>query len=187
MSTRSIILVTGASQYSGTETYQLYKHSDGYPTGNLEIIADAIKKCAGLIKANADKWGNSKESKPWGPSMLTGAIIGEATSIYGMGAFVEETYGEKLAPKHLGVQCDLEWIYIIDVNQKTVKIYGGGYTGNAPQAAYKKGPVNPEIHCQNLKDEYQADELKEIKELVARIEKLGFAVNPKKKTKKSLK
>lgn len=34
MSTRSIIVITGKTYSGQSETIRLYKHSDGYPTGN---------------------------------------------------------------------------------------------------------------------------------------------------------
>lgn len=42
MSTRSLIVVTGSGRYNSVETFVLYKHSDGYPTGNLPIIEEAF-------------------------------------------------------------------------------------------------------------------------------------------------
>lgn len=62
MSTRSIILVTGKDSYRGEKTVRLYKHSDGYPTGNLPIIADALKQANKLVndQLNDSLYSNSE-------------------------------------------------------------------------------------------------------------------------------
>lgn len=184
MSTRSIIVLTGAA-----ETIRLYKHSDGYPTGNLPVILEAIENGQRLTKEHAERF--KENPKLISVDTLCGLIIGAATSVYGMGARIdsydddEAVYQEHFEPKHLGNQSDLEWIYLINLDNQTLSIFGGGYTGEVPQVAFKNGEVDPVSYTKKLYPEYQDREAKETRELVSKIEALGFKVNPNSKTKRS--
>lgn len=171
MSTRSIIVITGSAMYSGSETVRLYKHSDGYPSGNLPIIAEALANGKRLLE-------QYKETRPLNVEAMLGLMIGAATSIYGMGAKPEETYREEFKPEHLGDQGDLEWIYLIDLEERTVQVYGGGFSGDLPQRAYEKGVVDPLYTDPDLQNEYRVAERKEIERAIEQIEAQGFRVNP---------
>lgn len=172
MSTRSIIVITGPAQYSGHETVRLYKHSDGYPSGNLPIIVEALVNGKRLQKEYKE------ETRPLKVETMTGLLIGAATSIYGMGAKPEETYMEEFKPEHLGDQSDLEWIYLLNLQNRTVEIYGGGFSGELPQRAYEKGVVDPLQYAYQLQSAYRASEIKMIESAIKQIESLGFKVNP---------
>lgn len=176
MSTRSIIIITGNGKYNGPETTRLYKHSDGYPTDVLNLIQRAMAKSQGQCVDDAARF-KEREIKPVNVDQLVGNIIGESTSIYGQGARVEAEFPEEFTAKHLGNQGDLEWIYIIQLETKTLGIFGGGYTGKTPQTALKNGPVNPEKYALNLYPEYQAGTIEETRKLVQSIQGLGFSVN----------
>lgn len=189
MSTRSIIVVTGRSRYrSEFETIRLYKHSDGYPTGNLPIILKSIQKSKEIEEDNNTGFKQSSGLKITADS-FAGLVVGEAVTMYGMGARIEKRYFEELNPDHLGGQCDLEWIYIVNTEKRTVEIYGGGFTGKAPQFALKKGMVDPVIYAKRYRDESFA--LKITQEMVKAIEAEGYSVNKalgsKKPTRKSKK
>jgi hypothetical protein len=119
------------------------------------------------------------------PSALAGLICGEDVSMYGSGAFVEESYTEKFKPEHLGIQEDLEFIYVVDVNKRSVAVYGGDWTGKAPQVAHKKGMIDLMKYADKLREECQDDERKETMKLVQSIEAWGFSVNKTKRKKKA--
>lgn len=187
MSTRSIIVVTGRGNYSGDRTIRLYKHSDGYPTGNLPLIAEALTKAKEQCDAENKRFESSKPKTPI-VDQVVGLLIGASSDVYGMGARIDDEdegklaiYSEKLKPKHLGNQWDLEWIYIVDLNSNAVKIYGGGYTGQSPQHAYRKGMVDPMGYADQLKSEYQDRERQEIQSAINAIKASGFKVNSKRK------
>lgn len=191
MSTRSIIVITGKAKYSGESTIRLYKHSDGYPTGNLPIILQALKQATDQVNAHNEIFKSSLSKQSINVEQLTGLVIGASTSVYGIGARIDDDYlndstkqaaynqalNKTTAKQLLGNQSDLEWIYVIDLNKKDVSIYGGGYTGNVPSVAYKKGAVNPLKYIENLKSEYQDRESLQTIALIADIQSQGFTVN----------
>jgi len=186
MSTRSIILITGKSRYGDPGTIRLYKHSDGYPTGTLGVIQAALAKSINQQREYAERFKEPKPD-PVGVEQVVGNLIGESTTVHGQGARVEESFEEPFEPNHLGNQSDLEWIYLVDLDSNAVKIFGGGYTGQRPQAALKLGPVNPEQYAKDLRAECQAGKIEETNRLVESIKAIGFSVNanqPTKPTKK---
>lgn len=182
MGTRSVIVVTGEKNYSGNQTVRFYKHYDGYPTGNLPIIAKAL--CDGAAKI-AEHQAELKTQKPgkFCTELFEGLLIGAATDVYGISARVEEKYEEEFRPEHLGNQSDLEWLYLVDLKEKTVEVFGGKYTGNLPQSHYRKGSVKPEKWLENLRPEYVDAEREQLNCAIRDIEQAGFKLNPK-KTKK---
>lgn len=189
MSTHGIILVTGKTHYGHDKTIRIYKHCDSYPSGNLLLIAEALAKA----KQQCDEHNESfKSSKPLLPTVdqVVGLIIGAATGVFGMGARIDTEgdqdekaaiYNEKFKQKHLGNQWDLEWLYIVNLDDNSVKVYGGGYSGESPQHLYKKGTVDPLSYAEQLKKEYQQQERIEIQNEVTSIETAGFKMNPKRK------
>jgi hypothetical protein len=190
MSTRSIILITGDGKHGTAQTIRLYKHSDGYPTGNLPIIAEALSKAKEQCKETNQRFQTDNPRIP-SVEQVTGVLIGLATDSYGMGARLDDDgdgktafYNEKFKPKHLGRQGDLEWVYVVNLDNNTVKVFGGGYTGDGPQRAFKKGVVDPREYANQLKEEYQESELKAIDESIQAIEATGFKLNPKRKSRK---
>lgn len=168
MSTRSVIVVTGKTIRGQDRTTRLYKHSDGYPTGNLPIIATAIE------------WAKDQRAKGEKYLRMDRVVdfIAGKTDFGGTGARLEESYSEAFHPSHLGSQGDLEWVYVVDCDDEAVYVFGGGYTGELPQKAYYKGTVEPRTYIKQLKSEYQYRELQAIEEAIAAIEATGFKVNP---------
>jgi len=180
MSTRSLIVVIGEDTYNGNRITRLYKHSDGYPTGNLPIIRDAIAKSQAECAADALRW-EGKETTEIRQGHLVGNVIGCAVSVYGMGAVIDtyesdeaQYYAPKLKREHLGNQGDLEWIYVIDIKTKSVNIFNGSQTN-----VIKNKLENPENYCKCLYEEYRADEIKETRDLIKSIQDLGYSVNKK--------
>lgn len=175
MSTRSIIIVTGKGYSSEYLTFRISKHSDGYPTDVFDKLSLAIEEGEKLMKEHAAKWISDAATIMLHPSVLVGKFMAADISAYGMGAYVEETYYEPFNPKHLGSQSDLEWIYVVNTDNKTVAIYGGGYTGKIPQEALKNGIVDPLIYVKCLYEEYQEKEKNSILRYMAEIECLGYS------------
>lgn len=195
MSTRSIIVVHGRDLHNDA-VVRLYKHSDGYPTGALGVINEALE--AAQKNKYTPIYGDDKKPRI-NVSTLVGLLIAAGTSEYGMGVQIDTDFDdEKLAnfsgaefnrKKHLGRQSDLEWVYIIDVNKQTVSIFGGGYTGKTPDT-FK--PADPYAYAGCLYEQYQAGEIDRTKKLINSIEAWSFKVickeaKPKKRTKRALK
>ncbi len=180
MSTRSIIVVTGKPNYNGDDqTIRLYKHSDGYPTGNLPIIRDALTKAIDECNHQAKRW--KEDAKSPIPEFMAALLIGESASVYGFGAKVDvyeddsAIYYSKVTKETLGIQADLEWIYVIDLKNKTLKIYNGDQNN-----VIKDKTENPMSYVECLREECKSDEGKETLDLITSIEALGFKVNPSK-------
>ena len=171
MSTRSIIIVTGmTSEEPRVETtVRFYKHCDGYPSGTLPIIRLAIEvskiltgqaKCQNIVQffktiaklpldQDFDKSCRKKAYYEAAPFLLS----------------------------HLGNQVDLEWIYILNTNDNSLKIYGGGFKNISPQEFIQRGLANPEVYVNSLYPKYREVELEIIKQSVLDIEKTDFSVN----------
>jgi hypothetical protein len=177
MSTRSIIVVHGKAQYS-PEVFRLYKHHDGYPTENLRIIAEAIERGNAMVEEQKKETPPPLHSKTLSADTLTGLLVGAATSLYGMGAQVEFHGSGDLKAEHFGDQSDLEWIYVIDTDTRSVRVFGGGYSGDWPAEVVARGTVDPLNYVRRLKPEFQAETKATIRELVKRIKAARFAVNP---------
>jgi hypothetical protein len=79
--------------------------------------------------------------------------------------------------KHLGSQPDLEWIYVVDIDKKEIKVYGGGWSNMSPQEVCKKGVVDPVSYAQKLSDKYIEKEKKTIRATMRRVKRLGFKIN----------
>lgn len=158
MSTRSIVLVKKADSNKKITVHRLYKHWDGYPTDNLNMIAKALKT---LDKTNVLR-----------------DFIKACEVYYDRFGMVEETFhNETFEPVMLGNQSDLEWIYTVDLDAKQIKVFGGGYTGKLPQVAYNKGTVNPLSYVDRLTKPYQKVERQRIQSSITAIKSLGFKIN----------
>lgn len=175
MGTRSIIVVTGNSRAGGASTTRLYKGYDGYPTDVLSVIGDALKKANKQVKEQNEKWGENTNFI--NQSQMVGLIIGESTGIYGQGAVVDKTYYKPFDKRHLGNQWDLEWVYIVNTDAKTIEVFGGGCA--VPKDHLAQGYTDPVSYAEYLREEFIEEEKKEIKSLVKTIEKEGFTVNKK--------
>jgi hypothetical protein len=166
MSTRSVIIVTGQGQY-GQETYRLYKHSDGYPSGNLPIIESAIRSAKKQCEVNNARFKPPFiDDKTITPNQLVGHLIGAATSVYGMGATVEFHAQEEFKPEHLGNQWDVEYVYIVDLALQQVRIYAGSFKDGI-QAGYAKGTIDV-LDTEDKKDK------KRIQKAVNRLIDIGY-------------
>lgn len=153
MGTRSIILVK-KRENNKTTVHRLYKHWDGYPTDNLKMIHAALSCC------------NDIEH-----------FVSQCESYYREGMVEETSHSDTLDPEIFGCQCDLEWIYTVDLDAKHVKIFGGGYSGQDPYTVYQKGTVDPVSYADCLIDSYQDNERTAIRLSIEAIQNLGYKVN----------
>jgi hypothetical protein len=145
MGTRSIILIK-----RNTTVTRFYKHYDGYPTENLNVLFNSFSDLRSLNK-----------------------------KLIEAGARIDDKFKttEVLTDEVLGNQWDLEWIYVVDLKNKKIDVYGGGYFNCSPLEHVQKGPVNPVAYSENLIDEYQADEKKLIIKAMSDLAGIGFKIN----------
>jgi hypothetical protein len=195
------IVFIGANNYDGTGTQavRLYQHSDGYPTNVLPTIRDAMKA---VRKKSADHWQHISYkfpraefdflTVPINAELMAGCYIAEESSGFGMGARFEKAiyletdiaaeWDEETRRKVYGNHGDIEWLYVVNSIERTIKVFGGGYTGDDPADTAAKGTVNPLSYVENLTEEYQDRETARIKNATRSLARYGFPVNPQRKT-----
>ena len=190
MSTRSIIVVTGLGKHKDHQTVRLYQHSDGYPTGVLPEIYAGLKQALDLI-LDLEKQMGDDQSRHLSAGLVANCIQCASVDVYGGFAAKPDSddpgkadYDSPFNTDHLGNQGDLEWIYVLDLGKMELNIYGGEYTGEGPEVAFNKGPVDPESYADKLKTEYQDRERKATQAVVEKLENLGLEINRGKSRKK---
>jgi hypothetical protein len=176
MGTRSIIVITGPGVHRSHTTVRMYKHWDGYPTGVLEVLSEAIEQ--------ADKVLSNHKDEPFRTDLLVGKIIGADTGAYGQGARVDQDYtetsekpaiySEALEPGHLGNQGDLEWIYVVDLFEKNINVYAAG---DEPSKTKLSKVTDPYSYTKQLVESAQQEEADAIASAIANLGKYGFLVN----------
>jgi len=198
------IVFVGANRYngSGTQATRLYQHSDGYPTNVLPTILNALKV---VRKKAATHWESSftrpdrqgdKEfdffTVPLNSELLAGCYIGEETSGYGMGAEFEKTtyletdiqagWDAETAKNVFGDHGDIEWLYVVNAIDRSISVFGGGYSGDMPADTVGKGTVDPLSYVEDLTEDYQVAEAAVITKAARSLSRIGFPVNPKRQS-----
>ncbi len=179
MSTRGIIVFVGNGPYSNPTGIRLYQHCDSYPTHTLPLIRKAISRAKREAKEeNGTAFGAGQRYRPT-PDVLVGFYIGETTSIYGMTVRIEEHKSVTVdeVSTILGNQGDLEWVYVVDTDARTVRVYGGGYIDETPDRFLEAGTVDPMVYTDALIDEYQAPEGEKIAAAMRSLARIGWPVN----------
>jgi hypothetical protein len=181
MSTRSIIVVTGKTSYNQDSTVRIYRHQDGYPTENLALIGSALKIALEQCSEYNSKFNQASDPRQPIVDQVVGLLLGASTWVYGMAARIDDDDGEKavysasLKPEYFGNQGDLEWVYVVDLNEKTVNVYGGDYSD--PQDHLSRGVVDPTSYAKQLREEFQEREASEINAAMKSVTELSFTIN----------
>lgn len=194
MGTRSIIVVTGRHPYGGEDTYQtvrLYKHWDGYPTGNLDVILLGIRR-AKQVLASFQRHSPEKTVTDIPASCMADCIIAESVGWKGATAEIDNqdvvvdgvlereidaSFTKSLDKSHFGRQGDLEWVYIVDILKQAIVVFANG-SYDEPMAHLKHGPTDPLSYADELIPEAQYDERTQIAMLVDLINEEDWLVNP---------
>ena len=201
MSTRTTIVFIGANNYNGTGTkaIRLYQHCDGYPTNVLPTIRETLRV---VRKKSAHHWQHISYRNPRkkfdfltvpiNAELMAGCYLAEETSGFGMGAHIERSvYLETDIPEQwdadtkeaiYGDHGDIEWLYVVNSIDRSIKVFGGGYTGDHPTDTAAKGTVNPLSYIEHLVDEYQENEGARIKSATRSLSRMGFPVNPERQS-----
>lgn len=201
MSTRGAIIFIGANNYNGTGTksVRLYQHCDTYPTNMLPLLLDTLRE---VRKKSADHWKHISYAHPgkdfdWisvpiHAELLAGCFIAAGTTGFGMGAELEKSvyletdvqaeWDDETRHKVYGNHGDLEWVYVVNSIDRSIRVYGGGYTDTVPASKVAEGTVDPLSYIDNLTEDYQAGETARIKSATRSLSRIGFPVNPKRES-----
>lgn len=183
MGTRSIIMVVGKqTDYSeNTKVVRLYRHWDGSPDDQLPTLLQAIRQGNKHFEHFQVLRPEAKVTD-WPAEGLAAAII--ASSLCWDGASVRHdrdendraTYQGPIEPYMYGNQSDLEWVYVVDAQTRTIKVYGGGY-GSAEEHL-DHGLVNPLLYVNCIREQYQEEVKNKIVIAVSELNVEGWKVNP---------
>jgi hypothetical protein len=173
MSTRGLIVFT-----SSVKTVFVYKGEDSYPSYSLRFIAEAIQNVMGK--------GKQKEvARLLGIDSKVELFAKEVLEVDSSSRTeIMEAFAAPFNPDQIDPEWDLEWTYVVDLDKKTVNVFGGGYSPDPAQAAFKKGVVDPLTYIKKLYPECQERETERIREQMQAVEKTGFKINPKRGTKR---
>jgi hypothetical protein len=191
LGTRSIFVVSGKASYNSPKekrgSVRLYKHWDGYPTENLKVLVRATEIAKGLVdEHNARFSGESLSMESLAAQTFADCVVAATLGYYyGFGAHVD-TWGDKdekeaifdgpLALDHFGEQGDLEWVYVVDVPDQVIRVYGNAY--GPPSKHLKKGQVDPRCYAGHLASEAQSNERAAISAHMDRLAEMGWTLNP---------
>lgn len=200
MGTRSIIMVTGKGEHGeGHETVRLYRHFDGDPQWNLPAIIAGIKRAEALVgewNSRSFNQGRQVTLADVRAKVFADCIIASSISWYrGFDIDLDEDArsGEPNQPaifrgpltlEHCGNQGDLEWMYVVDITAKSVKVYG---KGSCPEDLLKEGLTDPGDHAECFRKELVERKAKYREEVNAHVDHLldmGWDVNDRNVAKK---
>lgn len=157
MGTRSSIFVTFTSKKTKKPVYlRYYKHYDGYPTHNLELISRLISE----VKTNKDVKA----------AFQSAASKNDFARIEFEGS--KTTLQDAVSHNEHG---DLEWSYLVDLSNKTVKVARSN-DGESKNLVLKRY-ANPLSYADQLIESYQDGERQEIQSHIDTLKAQGFKVN----------
>ena len=156
MGTRSSIFVKKTDNKGITKFYRFYKHWDGYPTGNLSLIINLLVL-------------DSKVKQPIKKLMALASELDNQKSEY---EGTKSTLNEIVSHNEHG---DLEWTYLVDLDQKSVDIAES--QNGTSDALLANKLTDPLKYVNRLIESARSSESLRTKEYVNRINSLGFKVN----------
>ncbi|HVS38474.1 MAG TPA: hypothetical protein VMS17_23145 [Gemmataceae bacterium] len=192
MGTRSITVVTGRHTQDDAqkETIRLYRHWDGSPDVMLSTIADAIAVAQNVLARWQGRWRTlHPEVQSVTAKCLADALLAASLGMHGMSMRLDDKDGTPAlfrgppTAQAFGDQCDLEWVYVLDAEARTVHVYGG--YGSA-RKLMKAGPADPTAYLEAIRDEYKAQVIEAIQSGLGAIRSAGWHVNPVPKRTKRL-
>lgn len=150
MGTRAVIQIVGCAEMPAekkgeyTSAVRLYRHSDGNPQSCLPAIAAAITMMDRLVDKSL-LWEREKVRHIAVESMAY-AIVANSMSNRGLTAVIEQIEMDSPSLQQLGDQSDLEWLYVVDCEQRLVNVYSSkqGY----PDGGKKLYTATPTEHLE---------------------------------------
>jgi hypothetical protein len=201
MSTRGAIIFVGPhTSGGGIKATRLYQHCDTYPTNMLPALRNVLRVARKTIEdydrvRHPERYTSGREfnfhTVEIPTDLLVGKYIGETTDGYGMSARLEksimlqtnalESWDALTREGIFGLQSDIEWVYLVDTFERSIRIFGGGYTDKAPYELVNE-IVDPMSYVTCLLPDYAEREAKRITSAVRSLKRLGFPVNPQRKS-----
>ena len=197
MSTRGAIIFIGPDTFGGSvKALRLYQHCDTYPTNILPVLKDVLKATRKKAEEHhTDHIAYRMRNVPFKfetciipAELLAGVYIGETTTGFGLSAHIEHSMGLRSAElgeldagtlsELFGNHGDLEWVYVVNSIDRSIRVFGGGFTGELPETFFKQGTVNPECYSEDLVEDYRDKALASIKSATRSLNRIGFPVNP---------
>ncbi len=184
MGTRSITVVTGRHTQDDKlkETIRLYRHWDGSPDVMLATIAAAIAVAQNILGRWLDRWRTlHPDVRSVTAKCLADALLAASLGMSGMSMRLDDKDGTPAVfrgpptAEAFGDQADLEWVYVLDTDAQTVRVYGG--YGSA-RKLMKADPVDPTAYLEAIRDEYKAQVIETIQSGLGAIRSAGWQVNP---------
>ncbi len=184
MGTRSIVVVTGrhAQDDQLKETIRLYRHWDGSPDVMLATIAEAIAVSQGILARWQDHFRTPHpEVRSATARLLADAVLAASLGIHGMGMRPDDRDGTPAVfrgpptAEAFGDQGDLEWVYVLDADARTVHVHGGYGTA---REVMQDGPTDPMTYLEGIRDEYRAGAAENVRAGLAAVRSAGWEVNP---------
>lgn len=156
MGTRSAIFIKSqGNNKTVSKWHRFYKHWDGYPTGNLPLI-DTIATLHNKIKSNSIK-----------------SLVELSCQLNQCKAEFEGTKLDLKSIMSHSDHGDLEWVYILDLDSKEVKVFK---THGTAEEVYQGETTNPLDYVKQLLPDYRANEERIITEQLNNLVAKGYKV-----------
>lgn len=153
MGTRSLIQVNSKKE---NRTITLYKHWDGYPSDNLNMLLEAFK--------NEDIETFLNGLAEYYKRPLTEMIELDAS-------YIELPWNAKDYSQH----GDLEYFYVVDFDLKNINIYGNGYDTESNH--FKRGRIEPMSEVECYVEEAQPHYEKMLNDVIKKLAVDGISIN----------
>ena len=182
MGCRANIFVTGDLPLADSrrQTVRLYAHWGGSPDHVLKDLHTAVRASVRLLAASRELRPDARAVTAQGfadclrAASLThngfATVLDDRDGVDRPAAFAEAFD----AATHCTDQADLEWVYVADVNARSLWVYGGFGTA---QELIARGEADPAGHAEDLLPQYRRRTRARIRALVRSLRRLGWAVN----------
>ena len=181
MGCRANIFVTGdlPQADSRRQTVRLYAHWGGSPDHVLKDLHAAVQASGRLLAAYRELRPDARAVTSQGfadclrAASLTHngfATVPDDRDGIDRPAMFPEVFDASL---HCANQADLEWVYVADVNARSLWVYGGFGTA---QELIARGEADPAGHAEDLLPPYRRRTRARIRGLVRSLRRLGWAV-----------
>jgi hypothetical protein len=182
MGCRADIFVTGDLPLADSrrQTVRLYAHWGGSPDHVLKDLHTAVQASGRLLAAYRELRPDARAVTAQGfADCLRAASLthnGFATVLDDRDGIDRPAVFPEVfdASSHCANQADLEWVYVADVNARSLRVYGGHGTAGELIA---RGEADPAGHAEGLLPQYRRRTHARIRRLVRSLGRLGWAVN----------